>query len=638
MWTVVATVAHVLAQSSAILFVAGGPLSHFRTFVDGDQLGYMAMSANVLDGQSPRVEPYTETGTNTYPPLYYTLIGWVARIVHVNPVVAWNLTGLLIQALMAAVLATTLIRLSHRGWSALLAPAVFMMGTFSWLQGHHWYHRYASHATMWGPYGSLTVLNAESAGLAVGVIALCLMARAWLVPSTPRRSLLLTMGAALLVGAIANFQTYSFLTFVYVIGAAVSLTMILSGRRWVTAGISLVVLVGMYVVGPSVAVRIGQLPTLVLGLAPFVPGLVWVVIRRPVASLLTGLACIVAAVPQVVMTLHDLRSGDPFLTYRVASNKDLGVTHWWTIVAMLVALVPLIGVLVLAWWRRAIVPGASALAAIIAWVFAATNDAWGANAEPYRLWIDGLVIGGVVACLCLARFAGPTDIRTQGDSPSDTTPRAAASDTASVDDQPDVAASASPTTSGPVSTGRPPRMARDVRLVLVVSALVFVLALPDYSRWVRDRWIKTTWNPANARSQAVATLSRQADDHSGGLLLVDRCINPQYAKVTSGAPVAYYRLGMAWPKNRDAIDTVFSQSHGGRLDLGAAQRADVRYVLVDSVCGQAWLGQVRPSLHQVGKVEYTPDAKQVDGAAPRKFVAKSGAAATPAIILYRLGE
>ncbi|WP_040158611.1 hypothetical protein [Nigerium massiliense] len=634
-WVIAATILHVACQSWAILATSGAPLTHFRTFASGDQLGYLAISANVLDGQSPRVEPYTETGTNTYPPLYYTLIGLVAKLLHLAPATAWNATGVAIQATMAAVLALTLVRLSGRAWCALLAPAAFLTGTFSWLVGPDWFTHFDAHATLWGPYGVLTALNAESAGLALGIIGLCLLARAFLLDRPQRRQRALTLGAAVLVGVIANFQTYSFLTFVYVVGAMVSTYALVRGHHVVSGIMSAFLLLALYLAGPLLAQRIGQFPLLVVGLVPFLPGIFWVLRRYAGTAVLTGLVCAAAAAPQILMTLHDLQARDPFLTYRVASSKNLGVTHPWTLVSMAPVALPLIGVAVVSLRRHSPLLAAGALGTLVAWPFGATNDVWGANAEPYRFWIDGFCIGAVVVALSLAGLAGRRGAAPLAPVEATGNPQDAdAGDRASV--ATDAATPTRAEEGADAADHGATRRFPSGRVVALCAAALFALTLPDYVRWAIDPRTTTTWDPANSRSQAITALARTAIDGSGKLLLTDRCINPQYAKVTSGAPIAYYRLGMAWPADPAGISGAL-QERNGSLSVGTIRRADIRYVLVDSACGTGWMGRVAQRAHLVARENYTPDLDAVEGAAPLSAINIGQVTRTPAFIaLYRL--
>lgn len=592
-----AVLLHAVVQWNALLFVGDAPFSHLRTYASPDQLGYMAISADVAHGNWARVEPYTETGLNTYPRLYYTLIGALAGLLHISPVLAWNLTGALLQSVMVGGLAALLVRLSGRRWAALGAPLAFLVGVGGWLVQGSWRITLEAHAVLWGPYGVLTILNAEAAGLSIGIGALILLAFAWLTPRTPRTRFLLTVAAAALVGVTANGQTYSFLMLVYLVGAIVSLHALISGRRWVLLGLTGALLAAMYALGPLAAGRLGQLPTLVLGLTPFLPGIAVIAVRHLRPTLATAGACAALAAPQILTTVRDLGSGDPFLTYRVASNKNLGVVFPETLVAMAPVAIPLLLLLVVT-WRRDPKLAAASLAGLVVWPYGAANDVWGANAEPYRFWIDLLVVASVIVMIVLAALAGAPDGRP-----------------------------------GTPDGGPAPRRPAPLRAVTAATLALYALTLPDYALWVTNPSMRATWNPHTPRAQAVAATASRADDGTSALLLPDRCLNSQTVKVTSGAPLAYYRLGMAWPADRAAVDRVMGQTRT-KLTLAAAGEAGVRYVLADSACDQGWLADVRDHLDEVTSADYTPRPDLIEGAAP-------GASTAPAdapqrITLYRL--
>ncbi|MCU1490935.1 MAG: hypothetical protein JWM85_2340, partial [Acidimicrobiaceae bacterium] len=64
-------------QLSMILY-PGWRWSSFRVFGSGDQLSYLAEVVNGAHGNLSAVEPYTETGSNNDPHLYYQFLGLLA--------------------------------------------------------------------------------------------------------------------------------------------------------------------------------------------------------------------------------------------------------------------------------------------------------------------------------------------------------------------------------------------------------------------------------------------------------------------------------------------------------------------------------------------------------------------------------
>lgn len=570
---------HVAAQCWALL-ANPAPLRYFHTFVAGDQLGYLAISADVAQGRLDRFEPYTETGVNSYPRGYYTAIGLVARLLHVAPVTAWNLVAIVLQVVMVAVVALLVVQLTRRPWTALAVPVVFLAGPFAWIfQPGQWRIIFDSHSTLWGPYGVNAPLNAETAGLAFGATALGLLGLAWLVPRSPRARLVLTIVAALIIGGSANGQTYSFLSIVYVVAALVGTATLVAGRRWLLLGLSGVLIGVVYLVGPVVAGAAGQLPTLVFGLLPFVPGVLVLAVQagRWVWMIVALVAA--AALPQLWTTISDVRAADPFLLYRVVSNKDLGVDFWQAVLSGGAVLIPLLCLLGLGLVRRQPVLIAIGGAVPVVWLYLMTNDVWGANAEPYRFWIELLHLGGVTLLIGIALvFAPASNLSTPA------APRRA------------------PTTTISRRQG--------VAVAGIWLALV-ALSLPDYVRWATDPLVQQVWNTGTSRMRALDVTSTRAT--GGGLVLTDICINPQSVKTLSAVPVAYYRMGMAWPKDRAAVDAAL-RARKTQLTTPVAARAGVRWILTDSSCSTAWLAPVRSHLVKTQSAVWNPEPGYEGGA------------------------
>lgn len=593
-FVLVAGCVHVAAQCWALV-ANSAPLTYFHTFVAGDQLGYLAIAADVAKGRLERFEPYTETGVNSYPRGYYTVIGLVSRVLHLAPVTAWNLVAIVVQLVMVVVVGLLVVRLTRRPWAALAVPVVFLAGPFAWIfQPGQWRIVFASHSTLWGPYGVNAPLNAETAGLALGATALGLLGLAWLVPRSPRARTLITIGAALIIGGTANGQTYSFLSIVYVVAALVGTATLVAGRRWLLLGLSGALVGVVYLVGPAVADATGQLPTLVFGLLPFVPGVLALALRagRWVWAVMALVAA--AAAPQLWTTISDVRAGDPFLTYRVGSNKELGVEFWQAVLSGGAVLVPLLCLLVIGLVRRQPVLVAIGAAVPVVWLYLMTNDVWGANAEPYRFWIELFHLGGVTLLIGIALVFAP-----------------------------------SPGLAAPGAALNPPTTTISRRQGFAVAGVwlaLVALSLPDYVRWASDPIAQQVWDTGTSRMRAIDATSSPIG--GAGLVLTDICINPQSVKALSAVPVAYYRLGMAWPANRSAVDAAL-RARKARLTAPVAARAGVTWVLTDSSCSTAWLAPVRRDLVKIRSAVWTPEPGYEGGAGVDHGVHR--------ITLWRLG-
>lgn len=556
---VAAAVLHLVAQS--FVLASGFPRS-FRAFVLTDQLGYLAMVTEVASGDPARQEPYTGSGLNTYPNGYYGLVGGVAHALDLGPTTAWNLVGLGIQATMVVVLGWLVVRLTGRSWAAFAVPLTFLTGVLAWiLAPGQWRVPFQFHSAVWGPYGVFAPLNAETGGLALGVIAFALLGHAWLLPASRRVRLGTGLVAAVLIGATASAQTYSFLSLVYVAVAVAAAWGVLSHRPRLLVPLTLALVALVYAVGPILPV--GQLPLLAIGLLPAIPGLVVGLIRSRGQLALVGALLAVGAAPQIVTTLRDVASGDPFLAYRVAQAHPLGV-GWQAVVAALPLAIPLVGVLVLALRteRRALAAVAAGILAV--WPYVATNDVWGAHAEPYRFWIDVAVVAAAVVPVGVAALAEHASERA-------------------------------------------------FRILVVMWLALLALTLPDYVRWAGDPDVQSLWPSTSSRMVAVREAARPAVD-SGKLMLTDPCTDPQTTKVVAGVGLAYYREGMAWPANKEAIDRAMSSRVKG-LNVQMLLGADVGWVLTDSACRVDWMSQVVDDLDRVAGVAYVAEPGVLQGSA-----------------------
>ncbi|MDQ1609998.1 MAG: hypothetical protein QOE16_2730, partial [Microbacteriaceae bacterium] len=406
LWRVSAIVAagvlHVLFQAGILFARSDFSWNSFRSYFAGDQLSYMSMVVNTYNGQLSNFEPFTETGVNNYPHLYYVLLGLGARVLGIEPLQAWSAGGLLVQFLLVCFLATVLVVVGGRAWLALLAPLPFILGTFSFLlAANAWFTGLASHAVLWGAFGTMFTLNGEVFSLCLGGAALLLLVLAWSWAKRPWVRIVLASVASLMIGITANVQTYSFLIVVfvavYVVGAYGIVT---ARRRWWLALVSLALVGVLFIVGPLIAHDAGPLATLFLGLVPAFPGLIVVAIRsRGLLVLFIGLS-VLAAAPQVVGTALGIVNHDPFLTYRVVSSNQLGV-GFSGILGSLALLLPLLGILAAGIWRRSALWVAYPVGVLASWVIVSSNDIWGANQEPYRFWLDTFVM----VCMTILPFA-----------------------------------------------------------------------------------------------------------------------------------------------------------------------------------------------------------------------------------------
>lgn len=549
-----AVVVFAAIQLRPILFAGPGPLRSMRNAFWHDQLGYLSIVADVASGNLQPHEPMTETGLNHYPRTYYTLIGLVARVLHSDAVTTWNVVSIVLQVAAVATLAVTISGLSGRSWVGLFAPLPFLTGTLSTFTTGTWFTPLEQHAILWGPYGVLFSNNAETAGLCLIVIVLCALANVWASPCRTGVRVTVSLSAAIVLGLLSGFQTYSFLTGIYVMAAIIAGYQLTRARWWWSAATGMAIVV-VAVLGPQVAERFGQLPSLVFGLLPAIPGLTLALVAsRGMLALYAGITAIAAA-PQIVWTVSGIVSGDPFLTYRVASNHDLGVGVPATLLASLPLLLPLALALIVAVRARERLTIAALAGTTATAVLLSLNDLWGANAEPYRFWIDMFLIGGVVVALGASRLAGVMTARQH----------------------------ASPKTAPSRTAAR-----RVLGTAAAVCGVVYALSLADAWSFATDPIMNDTWNPVSSRENAIAGAAEEASARDGDALVVtDACIDPRTTKVTSAAPIAYFYLGMAWPAEVDAVAQIMSERLEGTISAAPLRDSDTRWLITDSACGSS---------------------------------------------------
>lgn len=546
--TVVAVVCHLVLHIGPFVSQRGWTPSAFRQYYQFDQLSYLAIVKNWSLGVHDDVEPFTQTSSSPYPDLYYRFMGWFADVTGANPVLAWNILGATFQALLVAGLAVIAVVVTRRWWAALAAPLPLMVGTFAAVSQGGWQTALDSHAVLWGPFGVLFTANGESAalclaGLAVAVLVMVASGR----PTSSRSRVVWTVVAGAVVGLLAQIQTYTFLSTVFVVAYGVAAYGLALARRplpWLGVTLGLFVVVGL--VGPPLS-DVSPLATLVLGLVPVVPGMVLLMVRvRWWYVVVPWVVVAVVAAPQLLETVLGVASGDPFLVYREASSSNLGVPPLAGLRSGIVVLAAIALVAGVGYLRRSAVHVAVPLGAGAAWAMGATNDLWGANQEPYRFWLDIMVL------LCVGLMPWVVEAVVWS-----------------------------------VSAVRARTGARgSIALVAsVVTVALFVVSVADFAVFRRDIEERS---PLLFYSDSTAALERVAESSDGGLVLADPCVDPFTLKVVWGGPTAFYNLGLAWPDHQEDVQEVLDARTRGELDATAARGADVTGVITDSACPADW--------------------------------------------------
>ncbi len=510
------------------------------TLYSHDQLGYLAIVTNVARGHSAGLEPDTMSGQNPYPSGYYIAVGTVARVLHLQPVTAWNLVSMLLQIVAFTLLGIAVATIAHRAWTAILGALVPLTGAAASLVAGSWMIPINHQGALWGPFGVLFPMNGETAGLCAIIMGISLVALAWARPDVPRQPrTALTVSGVLLLGIAANFQTYSFLTGTYVVGVVLVTIALLRDRAWRTAMVSVALLLVVVLFGPLVAHIAGSLAALGFGVLPMLPGAL-VLVRRGSWRVLTyPILYALAAAPMILSTLE--ARDTPFMRYRVTSNVALGVAKWETLAASGPLLLIMAGIVVLGLRRHNAVVSGIGIGFPIAWALVSLNDCWGANAEPYRFWIDAYLLGLVLALIAFAACWGSPDANTVR------------------------------------------HAGKDLVIGSVVVALAWTLSLGDARLFLCDTNVAATWDPGSADSHDIVQAVGDIEPHDGRLWTTN-CTDIRTVKVLTGAPVSYYHLGMAWPDDREAVDLAMQAANERRIDVSVLREAGVHWVLTRNGC------------------------------------------------------
>jgi len=514
----------------------------FRGYFANDQLSYAAIAITASKGKFSPVEPLTETGTSHYPSAWYLFIGAMNGITNQPVYLLWTVLGLMAIGAGLAFLGWLAYRFSRIALAPLLPGLALLTGTLSMATSGWWFSPLSGHAVMWGPFGTLFALNAEAIGLLMITTAIGTLLLAQTRASRPH---LLIIIAAFLIGALANIQTYSFLTgtSLAVIFTAVFAVHTYPSRDRVLASIGL--LATLLLAGQTLAELIGPLPLFTLILMTALPAAWPLLSQQPrVTALVIGVYAI-AASPQVIRTAVGLATGDDFLSYRQASTLDLGVQPG----AALVAALPLL--LIAAFTIMTLIKTqpsperTSFRALLIALGFGAllmsTNDRWGFAQEPYRFWLQYSII--TILLLSVTTAWSMRQWR---------------------------------------ELKRNWQQATAIFAACAVALWAFSLAdVRSFFTFASDQGVVTV---EDERGAALRTLI--APDT--GLMLSSNCLDPQVLKLITSTPVAFFNRGLAWPDNRTEIDQLLEQEPTSGVDPQLLANIGITHVLTDSACAGDW--------------------------------------------------
>jgi len=474
---------------------------------------------------------------------------------------AWTILGLSAVLGSIAVIGFVAWRISGRPWAPLVLGILLWIGPLASVLFDNWFVSLSSHAVLWGPYAGLYPLNAEAVGLSVGSAALALGYWAYSRANWSRNVRLSLLALSVFVlGLVANFQTYSFLSLTAITLWVIAIAGLLraKSRSYLILTISLLVLV--LLVAPLIQGAIGALPVYVLMLATTVPG-IWSLAKSQLHLALMGLFFFaLGASPQIIWIISGTVSRDPFLLYRVDSSVDLGVPIWAFLLLGSPILLTWMALLRVHIKRRGHREIALLVGWFIAFVLLSFNDLWGFNQEPYRFWINSVIVFVAIAALTL--------------------PAAPLSE---------------------YFADKPSRLLSTLAFILVSVSLWNVGGFRAY--------VSEQGNIDFSSPQYLA-IGQLVDTHVAGpgLLSAEPCIDPRQLKVATGSPVAFYNLGLAWPDRKSEIDAVLASGAEGILNTQLMREAGVTYLITDSTCETNWNPGVDTGVSQISVAEYPTDS------------------------------
>lgn len=514
-----------------------------RGYAPHQQLTYLAISTNVANDLPALTEPFTATGDLFYPPGYYLGLGVVSRALQTSPITTWNLVGLAVSLGVVAFTGLLAFKVVKRPWAPILGLTPLLAGTLSTVFHGNWHVTQQRHAVIAAPLTSLYALNAEVAGYLIGAIGLALIIRPMFEDASPLypTGRYAIVGFAL-VGVTASVHTYAFLS-------TATIAVVLFAIGWLRdrgthrdAATTILLGIAAVPLGQVVAGSVGNLAAFSVVALPLAPALL-LAAKDATKNLVPFGALALTASPQLVKTVIGVLDSDPFLTYRQGSTQNLDVKLFDALFFNLPLLLLVLFAAFPVRHRTLQVGRLAAISIAVSWAVLSFNRFWGFDQEPYRFSVATLLIATIV----LPGFAARRWLEVRAKHLSHR------------------------------------RAQQAIGALLVISLLLGIADVPAFWTWARDRGFIDRTN-----AQALEQL---AEPIEGEFLLLDPCIDPHSLKVETGARIAHFRYGVAFPESaelRAAIDARLS----GRLKLELAKQGGVTRVLIRGDCGDDWSQQL----------------------------------------------
>ena len=532
----------------------------FRAYFSHDQLSYAAIASNVANGNFAFVEPLTETGVSHYPSFWYYFIGIVSWATHLPVHLVWTILGLAILSAAVLTVGTVSARISKKAWAPILPALALLTGTLAVETSNYWYTPLESHAVLWAPYASIFTLNGEIAGICLAVIALSLLVDALfkqdqVQPRKTRQAQFLI--AAFLFGLLANIQTYTFFSVIFVVAILVSARDLARHPSRIRAYSTIAFVLVILFTGKEIAKALGPLPLiglLFISLAPTLLPAAWRARRIAVPA---PFIAALAASPQVIRTAIGVANEDQFLIYREASSTNLGILEPTTLIASTVWILLFITVGIGLWRSNQASLSALTIALGLGFMIMPANDIWGFNQEPYRLWIQFAILSALLLMIPLAYtlscFMGFT---------------------------------------------REHKAMFLISLTLTLSA--WGLGLKEFQGFWNYAKQEGVIDVTDTRAVAIKSLAHTTN----GLVLGSQCMDPQVFKLIAQTPVPYFNLGLAWPAEKPNFDTFLDPGTTQPNNPLTLKNAKVQWVITDSSCATDWEFPTDQRIVKVAEAEY----------------------------------
>jgi hypothetical protein len=258
----------------------------------------------------------------------------------------------------------------------------------------------------------------------------------------------------------------------------------------------------------------------------------------------------------LLRTAFGLVTQDDFLTYRQASTQDLGVPIGGGLIAALPVILLIITCLIGLRGSKRTAMTSLLLAGAASWLVLCTNDRWGFSQEPYRFWLEGFIINGLLAATVF-----PAAFRAYRER----------------------------TKRGPLFPA--------VAILTLIVALASLFDVTGWWRFAHDQGILDTSSP---RMIAIADITKERE----GLIAAAPCIDPRALKLVTDAPVAHYNGGLAWPENPDSIKILLDPDRRNVGDPVALRAAGAEFIVADSACTEQWVFAPQDRITQIQSVPY----------------------------------